>query len=110
MRYFVWFARLLVFVLVLMFALNNTEPVAVRFYGGHFVADVPLIIVMLVTFVLGTVFALLLTALTMLRRSREVKRLKRALSRLQNTAQPSLRHAVKESVRSPQTVVPPAPL
>ena len=31
MRYLVWALRLLVFVAVLMFALKNTDPVAVKF-------------------------------------------------------------------------------
>ena len=33
MRYLVWALRLLVFVAVLMFALKNTDPVAVKFYA-----------------------------------------------------------------------------
>jgi len=106
MRYIVWLARLLVFVLVLMFALNNTEPVDVRFYGAHFISGVPLIVVMLTAFVLGTGFALLLAAGAMLRRGREVKRLKRALGRLQD----DVRHPAEQTERAPQTLAPLAPL
>jgi len=97
MRYIVWLARLLVFVLVLMFALNNTEPVDVRFYGAHFVTGVPLIVVMLVAFGLGTGFALLLAAGSALRRGREVKRLKHELGRLRNAAHDPAEHAVQAS-------------
>ena len=61
MRYLVWALRLLVFVAVLMFALKNTNPVEVRFYADYVVQDVPLIVVMLVVFVLGALFGLLLT-------------------------------------------------
>lgn len=43
MRYLVWALRLLVFVAVLMFALKNTDPVAVKFYADYVVQDVPLI-------------------------------------------------------------------
>jgi len=106
MRYIVWLARLLVFVLVLMFALNNTEPVDVRFYGAHFISGVPLIVVMLAAFVLGTGFALLLFVGAMLRRGREVKRLKRELGRLQD----DVRHPVEQAERPPQTLAPLAPL
>jgi len=106
MRYIVWLARLLVFVLVLMFALNNTAPVDVRFYGAHFISDVPLIVVMLAAFVLGTGFALLLVVGAMLRRGREVKRLKRELGRLQD----NVRHPAEKTMGSPHTLASLAPL
>ena len=83
MRYVVWALRLLVFVAVLLFALKNTQPVVVNFFADHVVQDVPLIVVMLVVFVLGTVFGLLLTVPASLRRRREVARLRREVERLQ---------------------------
>jgi len=106
MRYIVWLARLLVFVVVLIFALNNITPVDVRFYGAHVLADMPLIIVMLVAFVLGAVFALLLTAGAILRRRREVKRLKRELARLQD----DIRYPAAKTLSAPETLAPLAPL
>ena len=69
MRYLVWALRLLVFIVVLLFALKNTGPVAVNFYGDQVVHDVPLIVVMLTVFVVGTVFGLLLTVPGALRRT-----------------------------------------
>ncbi|WP_050866750.1 lipopolysaccharide assembly protein LapA domain-containing protein, partial [Bordetella pertussis] len=71
MRYLVWALRLLVFVAVLMFALKNTNPVAVTFYADYVVHDVPLIVVMLVVFVVGALFGLLLTVPAAMRRRRE---------------------------------------
>ena len=47
MRYIVWAVRLVVFVVVLLFALKNTGPVDVNFYADHTVSGVPLIVVML---------------------------------------------------------------
>jgi len=85
MRYLIWALRLLVFVAVLMFALKNTGPVAVNFYADYVLQDVPLIVVMLVTFVVGTVFGLLLTVPAAMRRRREALRLRRELERLQAT-------------------------
>ncbi len=79
MRYVVWALRLVVFVAVLMFALKNTGPVAVAFYGDVVVNNVPLIVVMLSTFVLGTIFGLLLTVPGALRRRREAAKLRREL-------------------------------
>jgi len=89
-----------------MFALNNTEPVDVRFYGAHFMTGVPLILVMLAAFVLGTGFALLLAVGAMLRRGREVKRLKRELGRLQD----DVHHPAEKIERPSQTLAPLAPL
>lgn len=107
MRYLVWVLRLLVFILVLLFALKNTEPVDVSFYADHVVTGVPLIVVMLAVFVLGVVFGLLVTAPSVLRRRREAKKLKRDLARLQE----SLKHpAAPTEAVAPETVAPLAPL
>jgi lipopolysaccharide assembly protein A len=83
MRYLVWVLRLVVFVAVLMFALKNTNPVQVNFYNDYIMHDVPLIVVMLVTFVVGAIFGLLLTVPATMRRRREALRLRRELDRVQ---------------------------
>jgi len=83
MRYLVWALRLLGFIAVLMFALKNTQPVVVNFFAGYVIQGVSLIVVMLVVFVLGAVFSLLLTVPASLRRRREVVRLRRDVERLQ---------------------------
>jgi len=83
MRYLVWLTRLLVFVVVLMFALKNTQTVAVHFLADATLADVPLVVVLLVTFIVGMLLGLLLTVPTALRRRREAARLKREVARLQ---------------------------
>ncbi|MBO9352638.1 DUF1049 domain-containing protein [Bordetella petrii] len=104
MRYFVWALRLLVFIAVLMFALKNTDPVVVKFYADYVVQDVPLIVVMLAAFVLGTLFGLLLTVPAAMRRRREAMRLRREVERLQaaaNGAQP---------VVAPEAIAPMSPL
>jgi len=87
MRYLVWLVRLLVFVLILLFALNNTTPVDVRFYGEYLLGGVPLVIVMLGAFVAGMFFSLLLLTGGMLRRRREMRQLQRALTRMEGAAQ-----------------------
>ncbi len=83
MRYLVWALRLIVFVAVLMFALKNTDPVKVVFYADKSFDSIPLIVVMLTTFVLGTLFGLLLTIPASLKRRRELSRLRKELERLQ---------------------------
>ena len=106
MRYLVWILRLAIFVLVLMFALKNTQPVAVTFYTDHVLHDVPLIVVMLAVFVLGTVFGVLLTVPAAMRRRREVQRLRRDNERLQALAdgQPAT------ATLPPEAVAPMSPL
>ncbi len=88
MRYIVWALRLIVFFAVLLFALKNTAPVGVTFYGDWAIQGVPLIVVMLTTFILGTVFGLLLTVPGSLRRRRELARLRKELDRIQAAVNP----------------------
>jgi len=107
MRFLVWILRLIVFVLVLMFAMNNTGPVNVRFYADHMIPGVPLIVVMLIMLVLGVVLGLLAMAPSVLRRRREAKKLRRDLVRLQEQS----RHPpVPSDTVAPETVAPLAPL
>ena len=107
MRYLVWILRLVIFIIVLLFALKNTAPVDVGFFAGRSLHQVPLIVVMLAAFVLGLAFGLLAAAMAMLRRRREINRLKPELARAQDmlptapvTAQPMI----------PESVTPLAPL
>jgi putative membrane protein len=76
MRIVGWVARGLLFVLLLGFALKNTDPVTVRYYFG--VAwQAPLVVVLLVIFVLGAAGGILATLGYVLRQRREIGRLKR---------------------------------
>ena len=52
MRYLSWIAKLLLFLLLLGFALKNTEPVAVRYFLGQ-EWRAPLSLVLLLTFGAG---------------------------------------------------------
>ena len=108
MRYLVWFLRLLIFVLVLLFALKNTGPVDVGFYADHVLAGVPLIVVMLAAFVVGVLFGLLMSVPSVMRRRREVKKLKRDLAHVQD----ALRHpgAASTEPAAPGAVAPLSPL
>lgn len=105
MRYLVWALRLLVFIAVLLFALKNTEPVTVRFYADHLVSQVPLIVVMLATFVAGGLFGLLLTVPAGIRRRRELARVRKELERLK-----AAQAAPHDKPISPDEMVPLSPL
>jgi lipopolysaccharide assembly protein A len=106
MRYLVWALRLIVFVVVLMFALKNTNPVAIHFYNDYVIQDVPLIVVMLITFVFGAVFGLLLTVPASMRRRREAQRLRRELDRIQA----AVNGQQAQVPVAPETIAPMSPL
>ena len=107
MRYLVWILRLVVFIVVLMFALKNTGPVDVNFFADHVVTGVPLIVVMLAVFVLGVVFGLLVAAPSILRRRREASKLRREVARLEDKLK---NPNVPGEALAPETVAPLAPL
>ena len=83
MRYLVWVLRLLVFVVVLLFALKNTEPVDVHFFANYMITGVPLVVVMLTALIGGLFIGVLLMVLAMLRKRREVTKLKQEIVRLE---------------------------
>lgn len=106
MRYLVWILRLLVFIAVLIFAVKNTDPVKVNFYADYAIQNVPLIVVMLATFVVGAVFGLLMTVPMAMRRRREAARLRREVERLKALAQA----AASPTVVPPEAIAPMSPL
>ena len=105
MRYIVWALRLIVFLAVLLFALKNTDHVSVTFYDDWVIQGVPLIVVMLTTFILGTVFGLLLTVPGSLRRRRELSRLRKDLERIQAAVNPDA-----GATTPPELMMPMSPL
>lgn len=107
MRYLVWILRLAIFVIVLLFALKNTAPVDVGFFADQVFRQVPLIVVMLVAFVLGAAFGLLIAATAILRKRREAARLRRELARAQEALD---RPQGADAPTIPETVAPLAPL
>lgn len=106
MRYLVWLIRLIVFVIVLLFAVKNIDPVQVHFFGTAVINNVPLIVVMLVTFVLGGLLGLSLTVPAAMRRRREVARLRREVERLHNER----KLQVEPETMSPEILAPFSPL
>jgi uncharacterized integral membrane protein len=109
MRYLVWVLRLVVFVAVLIFAVKNTDPVKVNFYADYAVQNVPLIVVMLVTFVAGAVFGLLLTVPMAMRRRREAARLRREVDRLQAAVSGDTPRD-RDTLVAPESIAPMSPL
>ena len=78
MTYLAWILKFALFVLVLTFAVRNTDPVTVRYYfGGEWQS--PLIFVLLVAFCAGVATGLAAGMAQFFRQRREIAALKRGL-------------------------------
>ena len=69
MRYVGWFLKVLLFLLLLGFAVKNTDLVVVRYYLGQ-EWRAPLVFVLLVTFALGVALGILASASYVFRQRR----------------------------------------
>jgi uncharacterized integral membrane protein len=78
MTYLGWIFKFALFVLVLIFALRNTDVVTVRYYfGGEW--QTPLVFALLVAFCAGVAVGLMATLTQLVRQRREITALKRAV-------------------------------
>ena len=78
MKFIVWLIRVLVFVLLLVLALSNTQPATLNFLAGY-AWSAPLILIGLAFFVVGLLAGLVSSMPAMLRMRMENGRLKREL-------------------------------
>lgn len=78
MRYLGWAAKILIFLVVLGFALQNSQLVTLHSYFGYS-WEAPLVVLMLAAFVLGAFLGLLALLPTLFRLRRERARLRREL-------------------------------
>lgn len=79
MTAFTWAVRLIIFSLLVVFALQNTDPVNLHLLPGQ-LWQAPLVIVLLVFFSGGAVLGALSLLGVIYRQRREISRLKRAAS------------------------------
>jgi putative membrane protein len=78
MRVVGWILKFVIFVLLVGFAVKNTDPVVVRLYLGYEWQS-PLVFVILVFFAAGAVFGMLSTLPFTFHHRREVRKLRREL-------------------------------
>ena len=79
MKYVAWVLKFVLFVLVLAFAVRNTDMVTVRYYfGGEW--QTPLVFVLLVAFCEGVALGLIAGMTALVRQRREIAALKRDLA------------------------------
>lgn len=77
MQALVWIFRFVIVVILLWFALKNTDLVKIFGFPGQ-VWEAPLVFVILVAFVAGVVIGLLAWVPTVMRQRREISRLRRS--------------------------------
>jgi putative membrane protein len=80
-NYLLWLLRIVVFAILLGFALKNIDPVTVRFYLGA-EWEAPLAFVLLIAFVLGSATGVLASLGLMFRKRREIVDLRKQVRTL----------------------------
>lgn len=85
MHYLMWIIKLFLFLLILSFALVNTDPVTVRYYLGY-QWQAPLVLVLLVAVCIGALIGILVGLFQALRLRRQVAALKRELRAVQQSS------------------------
>lgn len=78
MRAIAWLIRIVVFVLFLAFAIENTEPVVINLFLGYFL-EAPLVLFLLGVLLLGVLVGMLLLVPNLLSKRRELASLRREL-------------------------------
>lgn len=79
MRYLVWGLRVILFLLLLGFAIKNTAHIDVHYYLGQ-KWSAPLVLVLLIAFALGAVIGVLASLGHVLKQRRNIEALERRLS------------------------------
>jgi putative membrane protein len=91
MRYLLWLARIVLFLLLLGFAMKNSEPVVVRYYFGQEWQG-PLVFVLLICFCAGAALGIVAALGQIFRQRREILELKRELrAQSRSTGEPPVR-------------------
>jgi lipopolysaccharide assembly protein A len=82
MRLLTWLIRLALFIVLLGFALSNTDTVSLRFFGiPEFVWRAPLVLFLLIFFAAGAVVGVLSSVPVVFRQRRQIARLRREAAR-----------------------------
>lgn len=89
MQYLMWIIKGVLFLLILSFALVNTDPVTVRYYLGYR-WEAPLVVVLLVALCAGALAGLLVGLFQTLRLRRQISALKRELDAARAAQQPAV--------------------
>lgn len=86
MQFFMWIIRIALFLLILSFAIVNTDLVTIRYYLGY-QWEAPLVVALLAAACLGALLGLLVGLFQALRLRRQIASLKRELRTAQSASQ-----------------------
>lgn len=78
MRYFWWVLRIILFIVLFGFAVNNTENTALRFYLNY-EWEAPLVLILLIFFVVGVASGVFASLGHIFKQKREILALKKEL-------------------------------
>lgn len=78
MKYLIWASRILLFLVLLGFALKNDQPVVLRYFFGY-QWEASLVLILLIFFTAGAVLGVLVMMFTLLRQRRELSALKKEI-------------------------------
>jgi putative membrane protein len=76
MRFLTWAVRLILFIVLLAFAVKNTDPVTLHFYFD-LAWQGPLVVALFAVLALGALFGIAATVGPLMRQRREIARLRR---------------------------------
>ena len=79
-----WIVRIALFLVLLLFAMSNTELVTLRLWGANLAWREPLVLFLLAFFASGTALGLLALVPTLFRQRREIGRLRRTIDSMQS--------------------------
>jgi lipopolysaccharide assembly protein A len=85
MQILTWAVRLILFIVLLAFAVKNTDPVTLRFYFD-LAWQGPLVVALFGVLAIGALFGLAATIGPLMRQRREIARLRRELRRGESIA------------------------
>ena len=94
MKILTWTVRLILFIVLLAFAVKNTDPVTLNFYYD-LAWQAPLVVVLFGVLAIGALIGIAATAGTLMRQRREIARLRR-----------EARHVATITAREPQAAPP----
>jgi uncharacterized integral membrane protein len=80
-----WIVRIALFLVLLLFAMSNTELVTLRLWGANLAWREPLVLFLLAFFASGAALGLLAIVPTLFRQRREIGRLRRTIDSMQSS-------------------------
>lgn len=84
MTYVSWLIKLIIFLALLGFAINNSDPTKIRYFFGY-AWTAPLVLILAAFFVGGVMVGLLFAFRTIFRQRRQIQSLKKELKLQANT-------------------------